>query len=135
MHPYEVATRARQRAERESVRLNYGSLYGVVESLEKHSLVTPAERTRGPAAGADTCTITEAGRIEMTDWLTVPDQGVPAVRGPPLSFMPALPPRTSSPSCARAQALQMDSRTRRRQRELVQKAPAPRCSGSRKSSV
>ena len=39
MHPYEVAQTLRQRAKHESVRLNYGSLYAVVEALEKRGLV------------------------------------------------------------------------------------------------
>ena len=37
MHPYEVATTLRQRHKNESVRLNYGSLYAVVGSLEKRT--------------------------------------------------------------------------------------------------
>ena len=39
MHPYEVAQTLRQRAKQESVRLNYGSLYAVVESLEKKGFI------------------------------------------------------------------------------------------------
>ena len=39
MHPYEVATTLRQRHKDESVRLNYGSLYSVVGSLEKRGLI------------------------------------------------------------------------------------------------
>ncbi len=34
MHPYEVAQTLRHRAKHESVRLNYGSLYDVVDALE-----------------------------------------------------------------------------------------------------
>ena len=48
MHPYEIATTLRQRQKHESVRLNYGSLYGVVESLEKRRLIPP----RRPSARA-----------------------------------------------------------------------------------
>jgi len=33
MHPYEVAQTLRSRAKHESIRLNFGSLYSVVESL------------------------------------------------------------------------------------------------------
>ena len=39
MHPYEVAQTLRQRAKQESVRLNYGSLYAVVDALEKRGFV------------------------------------------------------------------------------------------------
>ena len=35
MHPYEVAQTLRTRATHESIRLNYGSLYSVVEAMEK----------------------------------------------------------------------------------------------------
>ena len=38
MHPYEVAQTLRSRAKHESIRLNFGSLYGVVEQLEKPRL-------------------------------------------------------------------------------------------------
>ena len=50
MHPYEMAQTMRSRAKHESVKLNYGSLYGVVEGLEKRGLI---RRARRPArAGA-----------------------------------------------------------------------------------
>ena len=35
MHPYEMATTMRTRGEDESIKLNYGSLYTVVESLAR----------------------------------------------------------------------------------------------------
>ena len=40
MHPYEVATTLRHRQKHESIRLNYGSLYAVVESLEGRGLIS-----------------------------------------------------------------------------------------------
>ena len=46
MHPYEVATTLRQRQKHESVRLNYGSLYAVVASLEKRGS-SPRRRPSG----------------------------------------------------------------------------------------
>ena len=33
MHPYEISTTLRTRGKEESIKLNYGSLYAVVESL------------------------------------------------------------------------------------------------------
>ena len=45
MHPYEVAQTLRQRAKQESVRLNYGSLYTVVESLEKRGFIKATARS------------------------------------------------------------------------------------------
>ena len=34
MHPYEMSQTLRSRAKHESIKLNYGSLYSVVEGLE-----------------------------------------------------------------------------------------------------
>ena len=45
MHPYEVAQTLRQRAKQESVRLNYGSLYAVVEGLERRGLIRATGRS------------------------------------------------------------------------------------------
>ena len=71
MHPYEVATTLRQRNKHESVRLNYGSLYAVVESLERRGLITPRETARaGRLPERTVYELTDAGRIEMHDWLT-----------------------------------------------------------------
>ena len=36
MHPYEMSTTLRERHKEESIKLNYGSLYSVVSSLEKY---------------------------------------------------------------------------------------------------
>ena len=46
MHPYEISQTLRHRAKHESIRLNYGSLYGVVESLEKKGLISELETVR-----------------------------------------------------------------------------------------
>ena len=45
MHPYEMAQTMRSRAKHESVKLNYGSLYGVVDGLEKRGLIRARETT------------------------------------------------------------------------------------------
>ena len=46
MHPYEMSTTLRHRSKEESIRLNYGSLYAVVESLRKKGLVAAGETRR-----------------------------------------------------------------------------------------
>ena len=57
MHPYEVATTLRQRIKHRSVRLNYGALYRVVESLSKRGLIEPTrDRAGRSAARADAST-------------------------------------------------------------------------------
>ncbi len=96
MHPYEVAATLRQRNKHESVRLNYGSLYAVVASLERRGLISPQETAReGRLPERTVYDLTDAGRIEMHDWLTdliaTPVKEYPAFEAA-LSFLPALPP-------------------------------------------
>src|ERR1022692_3353651 len=71
MHPYEVATTLRQRHKQESVRLNFGSLYAVVASLEKRGLIAAHETMReGRLPERTVYGVTESGKIEAHDWLT-----------------------------------------------------------------
>jgi DNA-binding PadR family transcriptional regulator len=71
MHPYEVAQTLRARAKHESIRLNYGSLYGVVEALEKRQLIHARETVRAGRRPERTIyEITDAGLREMADWLS-----------------------------------------------------------------
>lgn len=96
MHPYEVATTLRQRNKHESVRLNYGSLYAVVDSLERRGLIAPQATARaGRLPERTVYQLTEAGRVETHDWLTdliaTPVKEYPAFEAA-LSFLPALPP-------------------------------------------
>ena len=70
MHPYEISTTLRSRGKEMSIKLNYGSLYSVVESLQKRGLVTPLETSReGRRPERTVYQITEAGQIEHEDWL------------------------------------------------------------------
>jgi DNA-binding PadR family transcriptional regulator len=85
MHPYEVAQTLRQRAKQESVRLNYGSLYAVVDSLEKRGLIRATETIReGRRPERTVYEITDEGAREMVDWLTellaLPDDALRALR-------------------------------------------------------
>jgi DNA-binding PadR family transcriptional regulator len=71
MHPYEMAQTLRSRAKHESVRLNYGSLYGVVESLEGRQLIRAVETFReGRRPQRTVYEITDAGKTEMYEWLS-----------------------------------------------------------------
>src|SRR3569623_2871805 len=70
MHPYEFSTTLRSRGKENSIKLNYGSLYSVVESLQKHGLITARETTREGRRPARTVyEITAAGEVEFEDWL------------------------------------------------------------------
>jgi DNA-binding PadR family transcriptional regulator len=96
MHPYEVGQTLRQRAKQESVRLNYGSLYAVVEALEKRGLIKAKETVRdGKRPERTIYEITDDGAREMVDWMTeligVPTKEYPAFMAG-LSFLPALEP-------------------------------------------
>src|SRR5579872_7510230 len=95
MHPYEVAQTLRRRAKQESVRLNWGSLYAVVESLEKKMFIkATGTRREGRRPERTVYEITDDGVREMTDWMTVLI-GVPMKEYPAfmsgLSFIAALP--------------------------------------------
>jgi DNA-binding PadR family transcriptional regulator len=71
MHPYEVAQTLRSRAKHESIRLNYGSLYGVVDTLEKRGFVQAVETVRaGRRPERTVYEITDAGVRELHDWLS-----------------------------------------------------------------
>jgi DNA-binding PadR family transcriptional regulator len=130
-HPYEVATTLRQRQKHQSVRLNYGSLYGVVESLERRGLIEAQETRRsGRLPERTVYRLTEAGRIEVHDWLTellsTPVKEYPAFQAA-LSFLPALPPEDVAALLAeRAQRLQAELAQDAATRELAEKAGLPR---------
>ncbi|MDX6324433.1 MAG: hypothetical protein QOK15_787 [Nocardioidaceae bacterium] len=70
MHPYEISTTLRSRGKELSIKLNYGALYAVVESLTKHGLIEPQETVReGRRPERTVYRITQAGRDEHDDWL------------------------------------------------------------------
>lgn len=70
MHPYEMASTMREQHYDTAVKLNYGSLYSVVESLRKAGCidVEGVERT-GNRPERTVYRITPAGRVELTDRL------------------------------------------------------------------
>ena len=70
MHPYEISQTLRQRGKDQSIKLNYGALYGVVESLAKAGLIEPRETVReGKRPERTVYAITEAGAQEHDEWL------------------------------------------------------------------
>jgi DNA-binding PadR family transcriptional regulator len=96
MHPYEISTTLRTRGKEQSIKLNYGSLYAVVESLQKHGLITARETTReGKRPERTVYAITEAGTEEFEDWLaellSTPVRDFTSLEAG-LSLMPGLPP-------------------------------------------
>lgn len=96
MHPYEISTTLRERGKEQSIKLNYGSLYSVVESLTKHGLIQAQETRRdGRRPERTVYAITEAGQIEFEDWLSellsTPVKEFTALEAG-VSLMPGLPP-------------------------------------------
>jgi DNA-binding PadR family transcriptional regulator len=131
MHPYEIATTLRRRGKDESVRLNYGSLYSVVGSLERRGLIAELETGReGRLPVRTVYRITDAGRIEAHDWLaelvSTPIHEYPAFIAA-LSFLPALAPDEALTLLSdRATALELALAQARGARELLESRDFPR---------
>jgi DNA-binding PadR family transcriptional regulator len=71
MHPYEMATTMRARHKDESIKLNYGSLYAVVDSLHRKGLIEAQETEReGRRPERTVYRITDTGVHELVDWLS-----------------------------------------------------------------
>jgi DNA-binding PadR family transcriptional regulator len=71
MHPYEMATTLRERGKDQSIKLNYGSLYTVVEALQQHGLILAQETERaGRRPERTVYRLTDAGRMELIDWVS-----------------------------------------------------------------
>lgn len=70
MHPYRITTTLRERGKEHSIRLNWGSLYSVIASLEKNGLIeaTHAER-EGSRPERTVYALTDAGRAKTFGWL------------------------------------------------------------------
>jgi DNA-binding PadR family transcriptional regulator len=70
MHPYEISTVMRQRELSAVIKLNYGSLYSVIEALRREELITPVETQReGRYPERTVYMTTEAGKTELLEWL------------------------------------------------------------------
>lgn len=70
MHPYGIAQVLRRRGKELSIKINYGSLYTVVQNLEKHGFVEVAGTQRqGLRPERTVYGLTEDGGRELHDWL------------------------------------------------------------------
>lgn len=71
MHPYEMATTMRERGKDQSIKLNYGALYTVVEALQQHGFIIAQETERaGRRPERTVYRLTDAGRMELIDWVS-----------------------------------------------------------------
>lgn len=96
MHPYEIAATMRSRGKEHSIKLNYGSLYTVVDNLAKHGLIEAVEaRREGRRPERTVYRLTKAGQAELDDWMTellsAPVKEYPQFEAA-LSLLPALGP-------------------------------------------
>jgi DNA-binding PadR family transcriptional regulator len=101
MHPYELATVLRERGKDQSIRINWGSLYTVVQNLEKHGFIEVTGTSRqGRHPERTVYSITEAGRAELADWLRelvgTPEKEYPKFEAA-LSVLGVLPPSEAIP--------------------------------------
>jgi DNA-binding PadR family transcriptional regulator len=70
MYPYEMAATLRQRGKDDSIKINWGSLYTVVQNLEKYGFIEAVDVAReGRQPERTTYQITDAGREELKDWV------------------------------------------------------------------
>lgn len=96
MHPYQMSSTLKERAKEQSIKLNYGSLYAVVESLQKNGFVHAQETIKeGRRPERTVYAITTDGVRFLIEWLSdllsTPVKEFPQFEAA-LSLMPALPP-------------------------------------------
>jgi DNA-binding PadR family transcriptional regulator len=71
MHPYEMAATMRSQGKEHSIKLNYGSLYTVVDNLARHGFVEAVEaRREGRRPERTVYQLTAAGQAELDDWMS-----------------------------------------------------------------
>jgi DNA-binding PadR family transcriptional regulator len=131
MHPYEIASTLRERHKDESIKLNYGSLYSVVESLKGHNLITEQQTGRqGNRPERTVYEVTDAGRLELIDWMSEllcrPAKEFTRFEAG-LSLLPVLPPNdVRSLLEERCRRLEVEIEQYRNLRKLVSSERVPR---------
>jgi DNA-binding PadR family transcriptional regulator len=71
MHPYEMAAVIRERGKDRDMNVKWGSLYTVVQNLQKHGFLAVVHSDRqGGRPERTVYGITDAGRQEMVDWVS-----------------------------------------------------------------
>ncbi len=86
MHPYEMATTLRERGKEQSIKLNYGSLYTVIEQLLREQWIGVKEILKeGRRPEKTIYELKPAGETELIDWMrelvSSPVKEYPAIRG------------------------------------------------------
>ena len=96
MHPYEMASTLRERRKEASIKLNYGSLYTVIEQLLREKFISVREVLReGKRPEKTVYELTPSGELELIDWMreliSSPVKEYPAFEAA-ISLLPVLPP-------------------------------------------
>ncbi len=96
MHPYQMVNVLRRTGKERDIKIKWGSLYTVVQNLEKHGFIEATGSDReGRRPERTVYAITDAGRAELKDWLrellAVPEPEYPRFQGA-LSVLGVLPP-------------------------------------------
>ena len=96
MHPYEMATTLRERRKESSIKLNYGSLYTVIEQLQRENFIAVREVLKEGRRPAKTVyELRATGEAELIDWMrelvSSPVKEYPMFEAA-ISLLPVLPP-------------------------------------------
>jgi DNA-binding PadR family transcriptional regulator len=96
MHPYEMAATMRERRKESSIKLNYGSLYTVIEQLlREHFIAVRQVLKEGKRPQKTVYQLTATGEEELIDWMrelvSSPVKEYPMFEAA-LSLLPVLPP-------------------------------------------
>jgi len=96
MHPYEMATTMRERGKEKSIRLNYGSLYTVIEQLLRENFIAVREVLKeGKRPEKTVYELTPSGKTELIAWMreliSSPVKEYPLFEAA-ISLLPVLPP-------------------------------------------
>ena len=96
MHPYEMAATLRERRKESSIKLNYGSLYTVIEQLLRENFIAVREVLKeGKRPEKTIYQLTATGEVELVDWMrelvSSPVKEYPMFEAA-ISLLPVLPP-------------------------------------------
>ncbi len=96
MHPYQMVNVLRRTGKERDMKIKWGSLYTVVQNLEKHGYIEATGSDReGRRPERTVYAITDAGRAELKDWLrelvAEPESEYPRFQAA-LSVLGVLPP-------------------------------------------
>lgn len=96
MHPYEMATTMRERNKEQSIKLNYGSLYTIIEQLLREKFIAVREVLKeGKRPEKTVYDLTPEGEAELLGWMrelvSSPAKEYPQFEAA-LSLLPVLPP-------------------------------------------